>query len=480
MHYFGTDGIRAKADELLEGKIAYYLGCALANTDGKIIVARDVRTHSPLIEKQLCEGLLTGRAEIWLAGVLPTPALAYTAKTEGAEYAVMITASHNAPQYNGLKVFGKDGQKLALAKEAELDEAVLALCKRHRAESPIQAATESNSGSEVAADLAERTTYNDLVLQDSAQNYTQDSAALKLSITASIDNRTPKCNRIHILEGAEYLYCKHIKSMFPRLDGFKVRLDCAYGCMAQLAVGVFEALGAAVVAENDIRDGEKVNVECGSTYINDFIPRVKSGEIGFAFDGDGDRVLCVANGKLYDGDAMLLALSTLYRLQGKLRNKFVVGTLLTNSRLQRELAYQGTALVRADVGDKYVLDALRDSDCLLGGEKSGHIIMLDRAETGDGLITALSVLEVKKTIGSLPKFSPYPTKEYNIPCQEPSKAILCGKFSSQLAKANEIIGTKGRVLLRPSGTEPCVRLAIECFSEKNCSGLFERIKELFE
>lgn len=468
MHYFGTDGIRAKAEELLEGKIAFYLGCALANTDGKIIVARDVRTHSPLIEKQLCEGLMTGRAQIWLAGVLPTPALAYTAKTEGADYAVMITASHNAPQFNGLKVFDKDGKKLALAKEAELDEAVYALCRRHRQEKSSPSAEES----EVAADLAECRICDDGI----AKNV----AALKDSKDTSIDNHAPKCNRIHILEGAEYLYCKHIKSMFPRLDGFRVRLDCACGCMAQLAVGVFEALGAAVVAENDMRDGDRVNVGCGSTYISEFIPRVKSGEIGFAFDGDGDRVLCVADGKLYDGDAMLLALSTLYRLQGKLRNKFVVGTLLTNSRLQRELAYQGTALVRADVGDKYVLDALRDSDCLLGGEKSGHIIMLDRADTGDGLITALSVLEVKKTIGSLPKFSPYPTREYNIPCQDPSRAILCGKYSHQLAKANEIIGTKGRVLLRPSGTEPCVRLAIECFSDKNCRGLFERIKELFE
>ena len=432
MQHFGTDGIRQTADYLLSNRIPFLLGKALSQKNAKVIVARDPRTHSKDIEKQLCQGLLEGSAQIWLAGVLPTPALAYTAKTQKADYAVMITASHNPPEFNGLKVFGKNGKKLSREEELALDKK---LCELK--DNPAAPAV---SLIDVCADAL-----------------TEDEQLSELHITLSAQN-----HRIRIVDGAEFLYAKHVKSMFPRFDGVKVRLDCAYGCFATLAPAVFLSLGAVVCAEHNVRDGEKINVDCGSTHIEEFAKRVNKDEIGFAFDGD----------------AMLLALSTLYRLQGKLKKRFIVGTILSNTKLQRELAYQNVALVRADVGDKNVLDALSAHGCVLGGEKSGHIIMLDKASTGDGLITALSLLEVKRTVGSLPKFTPYPMLEINVKAENPQETLASDAFQEKIARANAAYAKSGRLIIRPSGTEPYIRITYECFSSSP-HALFDGIKQIF-
>ena len=208
MQYFGTDGIRQRADYLLSNQIPFLLGKALSQSGAKVIVARDVRTHSKDIEKQLCKGLLEGTAQIWLAGVLPTPALAYIAQTQKADYAVMITASHNAPEFNGLKVFGKNGRKLSKEEELALDDK---LCKiRDNPTPPVSLV-------DVCADAL-----------------TEDEQLSELHITISQQN-----HRIRIVDGAEFLYAKHVKSMFPRFDGVKVRIDCAYGCFATLAPAIF-------------------------------------------------------------------------------------------------------------------------------------------------------------------------------------------------------------------------------------------------
>lgn len=449
MQYFGTDGIRQKADYLLDNQIPFLLGKALSQTNAKIIVARDVRTHSKDIEKQLCKGLLEGAAQIWLAGILPTPALAYTAQTQKADFAVMITASHNAPEFNGLKVFGKNGKKLSKEEELLLDKKLVEL-KNNPSLPPLS------------------------IVDICADTLTEDEQLSDLRITISEQN-----HRIRIVDGAEFLYAKHIKSMFPRFDGIKIRLDCAYGCFATLAPAIFLSLGAIVCAEHNVRDGEKVNVDCGSTHIEKFVARVKKDEIGFAFDGDGDRVIAVVNGKIYDGDAMLLALSTLYRLQGKLKKRFIVGTVLSNTKLQRELAYQNIALVRSDVGDKNVLDCLLAHGCLLGGEKSGHILMLDKENTGDGIVTALSLLEVKRTIGSLPKFTPYPMLELNIRTDNPRETLASSAFQEKISETNALYSNSGRLIVRPSGTEPYIRVTYECFSSSP-TAIFDDIKRIFQ
>lgn len=448
MHYFGTDGIRNKADWLLTNEIPYALGKVLAKRGGKIIVARDVREHSLDVEKQLCQGLMEGSTQIWVTGVLPTPALAYIAQLEKADYAVMITASHNSPEFNGLKVFGKCGKKLSESVESALDTELFLAMNSPSAPQPVfideacaDALTDEELNSELSVSLAEN-------------------------------------HRIRIVDGAEFLYLKHVKSMFPRFDGMKIRLDCAYGCFATLAPKAFLELGAIVCAEHNMRDGKKVNVDCGSTHVADFATRVQKDEIGFAFDGDGDRVLAVVDGKVYDGDAILLALSTLYRLQGKLKKRFVVGTILTNTKLGRELAYHNTALIRTDVGDKHVLNALEKQGCLLGGEKSGHIVMLDKGTTGDGLVTALSLLEVKRTVGSLPKFIPYPMLEFGIPSSDPEKEISSDEFQRKIADVNSRFSKSGRLIVRKSGTEPVIRITYECFSSSP-QAIFDEIRKIF-
>lgn len=456
MYYFGTDGIRNKAERLLNERIPYMLGKALSKNAYKILVARDVRESSLDIEKQLCLGLLEGDAKIYLTGVLPTPALAYIAQVEDADFAVMITASHNPPEYNGLKVFGKCGKKLSLDAEEKLDNALKEIGESFAKQTEVGVPSNVSAGlDDVSAD----------VLSD-------DETVGPLKITLS------KEHRIRIVEGAEFLYAKHVKSMFPRFDGTKVHLDCAHGCFAELAKRIFESLGAIVQAEHDTRDGACVNQNCGSTHVENFVPLVQKDEIGFAFDGDGDRVVAVYDGKVYDGDAILLAIATLYRIQGKLKKKIVVGTELTNSKLQRELAFGNTALVRVPVGDKYILDALHSQNTLLGGEKSGHIIMLDKANTGDGIITALTLLEVKKTIGSLPTFTPYPMLNLDVPADNPKEYQNTDAFKAKMNAAITLYSKYGRFVVRPSGTEPILRITFECFSS-DPQPIFAKLKRLF-
>lgn len=439
MRYFGTDGIRGLAGELLTENIPYLLGRALSATGGKVLVARDVRESSPAIEKELVRGLLSGESEIALAGVLPTPALAYIAKAHDARFAVMITASHNPPQFNGLKVFSGRGRKLSAREEEALDAAIGAL----------------REGRDIAPEEAE---------------------ALAADVCA---RQSALPHRVRVLEGAEDEYISHVTSMFPRFDGMSATIDAACGCMAGVATKAFEALGIRTAAINNVRDGKRVNVGCGSTHLDALLRATPADEIGFAFDGDGDRALAAVNGAPYDGDAILLALALLYRVKGKLRKKLVVGTELTNSRLQRELARINTALLRTPVGDKYVLGALLEHGCLLGGEKSGHILTLDRADTGDGLVTALSLLETIKTLGALPDFNPYPLTQFDIYSPDPRADAESPKMKERISLAKAQYGESGRFVIRPSGTEPYIRVAYECF-DGDAKSIFDGIKKIFE
>lgn len=466
MYHFGTDGIRGLASELISSHAAYHLGRVLGKFGNSIMIARDVRTHSQAFEEELCRGLLETSARIFLCGILPTPALSYAASEGNMDYAVMITASHNAPEFNGLKVFGKGGSKLSEEEERRIEKALLDSVQCNDFSQSFQA--------EIAADLALAPDYSECSTDENRNLYlSEDERHSALSFKLCKSN-----HRVRIVDGAETQYKKYVKSLFPKFGGIKVRLDCAHGCFAEFAKEVFEDLDIAVIAENDTRSGDCVNVNCGSTHISDFVPRVKDDEIGFAFDGDGDRVIAVADGKIYDGDAILLAISTLYRMQGKLCKKFVVGTVLTSSRLQKELALRSTALVRADVGDKHVLDAMKTVGCVLGGEKSGHILMLDKAKTGDGLLTALTLLEVKRTVGQLPKFSPFPMLEFNIPSQNPNEEITSPTFMTKKETVLEKFGSKGRLIVRPSGTEPYIRVAFECFAP-DADSVFSDIKSIF-
>ena len=406
MKYFGTDGIRGKSEKVLA--LSYALGVVVGRNNPFVVVGRDTRPSSIDIEKELTRGLLSAGAKVGLAGVLPTPALAHTAKVKGAK-AIMITASHNPPEYNGLKVMG--AEKLDEEEEVALDKA----------------------------------------LDDEIKNPSYPSGS----------------GCVEILSGAGREYKRHIIATFQHLDltalNKKVYIDTAHGCFSYLAKDVLETLGADVVALNNDIDGTKVNVGCGAVHIENFARKIPRDSIGFAFDGDGDRVLSVLDGEVYDGDQMLYNIALHYKASGKDIGG-VVGTIMTGSGIEREFQLKNIPFHRADVGDKHVFDLMKRQNCLLGGEKSGHLILLDRASTGDGLVSLLAFLEVfmAKTVK---KAKEYKTENFGLEVENPRLFYMSQNFQEKLAKTTLKIGEKGRLIVRPSGTENLVRISVEEYLE---------------
>lgn len=417
MKYFGTDGIRGKWQKVLD--LAFPLGVVLSGRHKVVAVARDPRTSSFDIEKELVRGLLNGGADVLLTGVLPTPALAFTLKSQGIERAVMITASHNPPDYNGLKVIRSDG-KLSESDEIHLDESL-----------------------------------------DHWQDY---------KICAS--------GRVDILSGAVRDYKRHVLSLFDGLDltalDRPIYLDTAHGCFSYIAKDVFETLGANVVAINNDYDGEKINIDCGATAMDKFLAQIPDRAIGFGFDGDGDRVLAVVDGKIYDGDQILYNIACHYKTKCRGTNH-VVGTIMTGGGVEKAFEKQKIILHRSDVGDKYVAEMMRDKGAILGGEKSGHIIVGDKTNTGDGLITALSFVEAYMN-GNAKKVREYPVFNCNLDCLKPKETFENHDFQVKIAKFVSKIGKRGRVIVRPSGTEAVIRLTVEVYDNRlDCEKLTKEI-----
>ena len=406
MKYFGTDGIRGKSEKVLA--LSYALGVVVGRNNHFVVVGRDTRPSSIDIEKELTKGLLSAGAKVGLAGVLPTPALAHTAKVKGAK-GIMITASHNPPEYNGLKVMG--AEKLDEEEEVALDNA----------------------------------------LDEEIKNPSYPSGS----------------GQVEILSGAGREYKRHIIATFQHLDltalGKKVYIDTAHGCFSYLAKDVLETLGADVVALNNDIDGTKVNVGCGAVHIEYFSRKIPRDSLGFAFDGDGDRVLSVLGGEIYDGDQMLYNIALHYKASGKDIGG-VVGTIMTGSGIEKEFQQKNIPFHRADVGDKHVFDLMKRQNCLLGGEKSGHLILLDRASTGDGLVSLLAFLEVfmAKTVK---KAKEYKTENFGLEVENPRLFYMSQNFQEKLAKTTLKIGEKGRLIVRPSGTENLVRISVEEYLE---------------
>ena len=417
MKHFGTDGIRDKWQKVFD--LAFPLGVVLSGRHKVVAVARDSRTSSFDIEKELVRGLLSGGADVLLMGVMPTPALAYTIKSQAIERAVMITASHNPPQYNGLKVMGADG-KLTESEEVEIDSGL-----------------------------------------DHWQDYV---------ISAS--------GRVDILSSGVREYKRHVLSLFNHLDltalDRPIYLDTAHGCFSYIAKDVFETLGADVVALNNDYDGEKINVDCGATAMDKFLLQTPDRAICFAFDGDGDRVMAIVDGKIYDGDQILYNIACHYKAKSRGSNS-VVGTIMTGGGIEKAFAKQKITLYRADVGDKYVAEMMREKCAILGGEKSGHIIVGDKTNTGDGLVTALAFVESYMS-GNVKKVREYPTFNYNLDTPKPKEMFATNDFQCKLNTFVAKIGKKGRVIARPSGTETVIRLTVEAYdTHLECEKLMQEI-----
>ncbi|MEG2456998.1 MAG: phosphoglucosamine mutase, partial [Clostridia bacterium] len=404
--FFGTDGIRGIVNEDLTFDIAKRVGNALTCVKNKpvVIIGADTRISGSYIMLGVAGGATAGGATVIDVGVVPTAGIAFLTKELNADFGVVISASHNSAEYNGIKVFDKRGYKLVDKEEENL----------------------------------ERFFMHEKV-QDFPQigAFTQDLNAYKR-------------------------YEKHlIESVKMSLKGLSVVLDGSNGAAHKIAPQVFRSLGATVYATNCKNDGIRINDNCGSLYPQQLAKKVLKykADIGFAFDGDADRVIGVdENGCIFDGDMMLYTMATQMFTENKLKGNVVVGTTHTNMGLQVALERKGISLLRANIGDKYVLAKMVENNYNLGGEQSGHIIMKDFASTGDGILTALQMSEMlianDKKLSQMFDAKLYPQVNINIKVNDKLEIMNNENVISGLNHAINRIGDKGRVMLRASGTEP--------------------------
>lgn len=434
--YFGTDGIRGKvgqypisADFIL--KLGWAAGRVLSRTGGrKVIIGKDTRISGYMFESALEAGLVAAGIDVVLLGPMPTPAIAYLTITQRACAGIVISASHNPHYDNGIKFFSAEGTKLSdeleLAIEAEL-------------EKEIETVDSEELGKVVKIDA----------------------------------------------EGRYIEYCKHSVETPLNLHGMKIVIDCANGATYKVAPSVFSEMGAKVIPIGVDPDGLNINVECGSTkphILADIIKNTDS-DIGIAFDGDGDRLIMIdENGEEVDGDELVFVIAEAKHKKGSLQGP-VVGTLMSNFGMEKAFKDLGIPFLRANVGDRYVLELLQNEGGVIGGESSGHIICLERSTTGDGIVAALQVLEVMVATGmplsELKKgMSKYPQHMINVRGADKKKLSASKAIADAVVLAEKELANTGRVLLRPSGTEDMVRVMVEGENEKQVLQLTQRLADV--
>jgi phosphoglucosamine mutase len=418
--YFGTDGIRGRVGEHpITAEFMLRLGWATGRVLGsaggaRVIIGKDTRISGYMFESALEAGLSAAGVDIRLLGPMPTPAIAYLTRTLHACAGIVISASHNGYTDNGIKFFSSEGTKLPDAVEAAIE-----------------------------AELE-----HDIVTVDSA--------------------RLGKAERVKDAEGRYIEFCKSTIPSGMNLRGMKLVVDCANGATYQVAPNVLRELGADVIAVGVRPDGLNINRDCGSTRPALLQKTVleHAADAGIALDGDGDRVIMVDHtGTLVDGDELLFIIA-LERKQAGYLSGGVVGTLMSNLGLEHALKAHDIAFDRARVGDRYVLEMLQQTGRILGGESSGHIICLDRTTTGDGIVSALQVLQAMRGSGkSLQELKSgmrkYPQRMINVPVNARINLDSAPAVQAAVISAEQRLAGRGRVLLRPSGTEPVVRVMVE-------------------
>ena len=440
---FGTDGVRGIANTELTVEIAYKLGRAGAFvlTDGahkpKIIVGMDTRVSGDMLESALVAGVLSVGAEAICLGVIPTPAVAYLTRKYGADAGVVISASHNPVEYNGIKFFDNKGFKLS----DELEDTIQAVIEGDFKEVP----------SPIAGDLGKKT----------------------------------------IKENAVEDYMEFAKSTIPGdLKGLKIALDCANGASYITSVKAIRALGAEVIVINNDPDGININKECGSTHPGHLMAFVKENrcDLGLAFDGDADRCLAVdEKGNLVSGDFMIAICAKHQKSIGKLTKDTVVVTVMSNLGFDIAMKQENIVTVKTKVGDRYVLEKMQQEGYSLGGEQSGHIIFLDFNTTGDGLVSGIQLANVIKESGK--PLSELAAMMTELPQVLVNATVPSGKkdihetdseIIREIKKIEEKLDGCGRVLIRPSGTEPLVRVMLEGKVQSELDKMAHTLAELIE
>jgi phosphoglucosamine mutase len=438
---FGTDGVRGLANADLTPELALSVARAaagvLADRDGTerpvAVVGRDPRASGEMLEAAVVAGLTSVGAEVLRAGVLPTPALAHLTGSTGADLGVMISASHNPMPDNGIKLFSRGGHKLPDAAEAEIEQQVV-----HG---------------------------------------------------ASADHRPTGAGigRVRDLPGALEDYLGHLLSTVAQpLTGLRVVVDCAHGAAAASAPEAYRRAGATVHAIGCEPDGWNINDGVGSTHLGPLVNTVREhgADVGIAHDGDADRCLAVtADGAVVDGDAILAICAIALHERGELKDDTVVATVMSNLGFHHTMRDAGIAVQTTAVGDRYVLEALRAGGLSLGGEQSGHLVFLDHATTGDGLLTGLSLLSRMRATGaSLAELAAVvrrlPQTLVNVPVRDRLAVVESHEVADAVNAVEAELGDSGRVLLRPSGTEQLVRVMVEAPSQEQADDVARRLAEV--
>ncbi len=457
---FGTDGIRGVANQDLTPEFVLKIGKAAAkflsadSKNRKIVVGRDTRPSGDFISNALTAGLLSSGINVLDAQIIPTPGVALLTKLLDADGGIVISASHNPVEDNGIKFFGKGGCKLTDSQEKAIEDFILGEHKEKSADAALTADFKNiESVSHIQA------------VSDGHFNQDHHLHARKdLSV-----------GRNKVLENAYELYTEYLCNFFSLdLSGVKIAIDCANGAAAKLAPLVFERFGANVSSFNTDFSGENINRECGATH-PEFISRatVQSGaQLGFAYDGDCDRVItCDSSGKIIDGDLMIGFIAMDMSAKGTLKNNSVVTTVMANMGFDKAMAERGITVYKTDVGDRYVLEKMLEIDGILGGEQSGHIIFRNISPTGDGIISTLEFLNVYVSnhyhsddiFKLIPKF---PQILKNIKVKDKTRILNDSSLNSRIEEVSSKLGSSGRILVRPSGTEPLVRVMVEAETQK--------------
>jgi phosphoglucosamine mutase len=430
---FGTDGVRGPANRLLTPELAIGLARAAAERivpkGGRVIIGRDTRISGPMLEAALASGFASAGIDVCLAGIIPTPAISYLIKDERADLGAVISASHNPPDDNGLKFFNRHGMKLGVDEEAAIE----------------------------------------------ARMEPSPAPADRIGMIAP-------------LEAAATRYAAFLSGVIDvehvDFSGTTLVVDCAYGATAKIAPHVLRHLGASVIALHDALDGRRINQACGSTSLEPLRLAVSEhrADLGIAFDGDGDRVLLVGrDGATIDGDHMI-GIAALHMAAGDaLDPPAVVTTVMSNVGLEARLAQEGIDVIRTPVGDRYVSERMRDTSVLLGGEPSGHVIFSEYASTGDGILTAVKLLEIahreRADLGDLARSIPlFPQVLRNVPCSSPKTLAEDERVREAVARERARLGGGGQLLVRPSGTQPLVRILVEAKDEAECVRIADAIE----
>lgn len=438
--YFGTDGVRGVANKELTPELAFRVGRVGGYVltkdieNPKVIIGRDPRISGYMLEGALIAGLLSVGAEVMRSGIITTPGVAYLTKATSSQGGVMISASHNPVEDNGIKLFGANGFKLTDEQEREIEKLM------------------------DEEDTLPRPSGGDIGV---VNDYFEGGQKYLSFLKDTIDND---------------------------FEGMQIALDCAHGSTSSLATHLFADLEADIVSIGSSPDGLNINDGVGSTNPEKLRALVKenNADIGLAFDGDGDRLIAVdEKGKIIDGDQIMFICAKYMNEKGYLRNSTVVSTVMSNIGFYKALEENGMTSNKTAVGDRYVLEEMLKNNYNLGGEQSGHIIFLDYNTTGDGMLSALQLVNVMKETGKplselAGEMTIYPQVLKNVKVIDKHAVLNHTRIQEEINEVEKELGDKGRVLVRPSGTEPLVRVMVEAPTKEECETYVDRVVKIIE